>query len=82
VKKFVDGKNANNMGKPFDGSRHLIRGNTQRWVPPAGGVALGQPTKYILKLKLKRKNTAQWQSPKMIIGKFGKSEERTSAPNK
>ena len=61
------------MGKPFDGSRHLIRGNTQRWVPPAGGVALGQPTKYILKLKLKKK---------MIIAKFGKSEERTSAPNK
>ena len=74
MKKFVDGKNANILGKPSNGSRYFIRENTQRSAPPAGGAALGQPTKYILKLKLKKK--------KMIIAKFGKSEERTSAPNK
>ena len=37
-------------------SGHFIRVNRRRVVRPAGATALAPPTKYILKLKLKKKN--------------------------
>ena len=36
-------------------SGHFIRLNRRRMVLPAGGIILEPPTKYILKLKLKKK---------------------------
>ena len=36
-------------------SGHFIRVNRRRMVRPAGATALAPPTKYILKLKLKKK---------------------------
>ena len=44
------------MEEPFSKSGHFIRVNRRRMVRPAGATVLAPPTKYILKLKLKKKN--------------------------
>ena len=43
------------MEEPFYISGHFIHENRRRMVRPAGATALAPPTKYILKLKLKKK---------------------------
>ena len=43
------------MEEPFSKSGHFIRVNRRRMVRPAGDIILEPPTKYILKLKLKKK---------------------------
>ena len=65
AKKFVDGKSANAMEEPFYKSGHFIHENRRRMVRPAGATALAPPTKYILKLKLKKKKNRE-----NIFGKF------------
>ena len=44
------------MEEPFSKSGHFIRVNRRRMVRPAAATALAPPTKYVLKLKLKKKN--------------------------
>ena len=56
AEKFVDEKSANAMEEPFSKSGHFIHENRRRMVRPAGDIILEPPTKYILKLKLKKKN--------------------------
>ena len=47
-------------------SGHFIRVNRRRMVRPAGATALAPPTKYILKLKLKKKK----KNRENILGAF------------
>ena len=53
------------MEGPSSESGHFIRVNRRRMVRPAGATALAPPTKYILKLKLKKKNQGKhlWGIP-------------------
>ena len=47
------------MEEPFYKSGHFIHENRRRMVRPAGATILAPPTKYILKLKLKKKKTRE-----------------------
>ena len=47
------------MEGPSSESGHFIRVNRRRVVQPAGDIILEPPTKYILKLKLKKKKTGK-----------------------
>ena len=54
------------MEEPFNKSGHFIRVNRRRMVWPAGDTILEPPTKYILKLKLKKKKKTR----ENILGAF------------
>ena len=53
------------MEGPSSESGHFIRVNKRRMVQPAGDIILEPPTKYILKLKLKKKKPRE-----NILGAF------------